>query len=143
MSNKLFCYEQGSCRGECFSSRHVLNVAPLLVLLEELNAMESGVDSEEADTLIEQSAAECSLHAPHKWSQSTPIFTIVQTGDSDLTLEEMITKIRNGERFGLVEEEGSWGFGSTPEEAKQAYMEAETSLNGCDDDDWGDEDEEE
>ena len=135
---QLYCYENGSCRGEPFSSRHILDVDQVLTILGLCLVAEDADEVEEICTKQTQ-------RLEKSFDFADLLFTLFNGeswmgyGDESEYEErlkdtrERMRKIQRGERFSIELEESTWGFGSTGDEAKLAYAESES---GQAEDNW-------
>jgi len=132
--DKLYCYENGSCRGESFGSRHTLLVPALLELLEK--ALDLDPDSNELDELVNSQGPKCTLYSSDKKFGSEDAIHALISGDEfhPSELNARISNIREGCRFSVEQEESTWGFGSSKEEAKMAYAESDSDMD--EEDEW-------
>ena len=134
---QLYCYENGSCRGEPFSTRVILDVEQVLNILGLALLAE---DAEGVDDVITEQAQLLGKN----WNFQEVIFCLFSgeswmgygddEEDEDVRgTRERMDKILRGVRFSIEQEESTWGFGSTADEAKLAYAESESAQE---EDDW-------
>ena len=127
MSEKLYCYEQGYCRGEPFGTKKALGTD--LVLLVMVKALEVKDDDELEEFVDEQ--------ARGKGHEVQNILWTLCIGESWMGigdegrqegLKERIEKVTKGESFAIECEESTWGFGLSPQEAMIAFARANDDL---------------
>ena len=140
--SKLYCFEHGYCRGEPFGTKRSVDVdfvVKTLVSAMQFNLKEGG--DEDAEDFINKACTE--YKGKRDFELEEVLFALFsgegwmdypRSPEAIKDLDERVEKIKKGEKFHIEQEEGTWGFGTSPDEAKLAYAEAD--VDGDNEDDW-------
>jgi len=127
MSNTLYVYENGSCRGNIFIHRMSFNISNVIEMMKNTKHMEEG----DLDEYMED------IYDCYDYDKAVFLCELCVGGtffpNDKGTQKEWLDKLVNNQPFAVETEESTFGVGVTKQDALNAYAKVLEEENM----DWG------